>query len=307
MDGKLLWNTLYQSVLNVARHWTEPPPQRGHPDQFTTIEIGLCWLWTAHFNQPTVTSVGELHDANYRAAMRMMGYLVPERCPHQSTLLRRSQRPDFQAFLKRVNRRLLGWIGPDTDRLLLDSTPLPVGAHSHDADATWGHHGVRGYRLHTLISGNLAIVAWQVRGANVHELRVAPELVRAAGVQRRRVRHVGADQGYDSEPLQRCVRQALRARLIAPLNDRGGRRTMKRTPLRAWVHAHWAGRAVQATVRARSTIERLYSVLKDHQFSLFSLPPWVRHGPTVERWSHLKITLYHTFRLLHTGRTMAAD
>src|SRR5437763_1968332 len=101
MDGELLWNTLYQTVMKVAAQW-ETTPRRGHPDQFRIESIALCWLWSAFWNQPLMHAWRQLSDPNYRMAMRQLGYQVPSQCPHETTLRRRSQRPDFQAFLRRI-------------------------------------------------------------------------------------------------------------------------------------------------------------------------------------------------------------
>src|SRR5205823_1137159 len=117
------------------------------------------------------------------------------------------------------------------------------------------------------------------------ELAVAPMLVRQAAAEGWRARYTAADQGFDSEALHREVQTHLRCRLVAPLNDRGGGRSMRRTPLRAWLNQRWSTPLIQAIIRLRAEVERMYGVLKSWLFSLYALPPWVRRIASVRRWT----------------------
>jgi hypothetical protein len=293
MDGELLWNAMYWLIQQTARSGLTPPRGRGHPDDYQTWEIAAVWLWSAWRHQPLLTAVSELSDPLRRKALRGMGYHLPDRIPHEVTLRRRGRRPDMESFLTQVNRALIRLLHPHTDVLAMDSTPLLVPSHSHDHDATWGHHRQRGYRWHTLISSGGTILVDQVEGANVHELAVAPLLVQRAAADGVAARFVTADVGYDSEPLHGCVAHTLAARLVAPFNHRGGTGTMSATPYRAWLHRRWHCRRIRRVYRLRTNIERMYARLKGHRFGLYALPPWVRHLPTVRRWVQLKKLFYH--------------
>jgi DDE family transposase len=293
MDGELLWNTIYRVVLHVARGWPAPPARRGSPDDYLAWEIALLWLWTAFWDQPLITTTKQLTDKRIRQGLKMLGFRLPRRVPHETTIRRRSRRADYTAFIEAVNHALVAALRGRCDRLLIDSTLMPVPHVSKDRDATWGHHGQRGYRWHTLTSRDRVILQEQVEGANVHELTVAPVLIDRAAHAAIRPRFVVGDHGYDSEPLHRCVRERLHARLIAPLNDRGGKRTMQRTPHRRWLNQHWNDRPVASAYRDRPEIDRMYSEFKGHRVSLYALPPWVRHLPAVRRWVELKQVIYH--------------
>jgi hypothetical protein len=295
MDGGLLWNVLYCAVAEVATQWESPAPRPGHPDTFSVADVALVWLWAAFQDQPISTAVERLNTPRYRRAMRLLGYRLPPKVPHASTLSRRPKRPEFWMFLLAVNLWLIRHLHPRCRRVLIDSTPLLVPHVSHDPDATWGHHRQRGYRWHTLMSEDRVILCSVVEGANVHELTVAPRLIQQAAAEGWRPWCVVGDDGYDSEPLHREVHQHLRARLIAPLNDRGGRRTMRRTPLRAWLNRRWNTARIRNAHRRRPEIDRAYSVLKCRHFGLFALPPWIRSKARVERWIMLKQLLYHTY------------
>jgi hypothetical protein len=300
-----LWNKVYRVVMKTASTWSSRS-RPGHPDEYEVWEIALLWLWTALWNQPLTRTLGQLGSRKCRRGLVLLGFRLPMRVPHESTMYRRVWRSDYADFIAAVNQALIAQLYPVRWRLLVDSSPLPVPHVSHDVDATWGHHRQRGYRWHTLVSSDRVVLHHSVQPANVHELRVAPLLVKQAGEMRRRPKFVIGDDGYDSEPLHRSVRRELpRARLIAPLNDRGGQRTMRRTPLRRWLNAHWDDPAVARAYRVRPEIDRMYSVLKSHRFGLYALPPWVRHLPAVTRWVELKMVLYHAYLTLRRRRKAA--
>jgi Transposase DDE domain len=292
MDDEPLWNAVYRTVWRVAHQQTLLQPCRaGHPDRYATAQVVLVWLLAALWDWPLSHTTSRLKSWRWRGAMRRLGWRLPCGLPHRTTLLRRARRQDFAQLLEAVNRELIRKLGPDWCELVIDSSPLPVSRVSHDADAAWGHHGLRGYRLHTLLSRDGVILLDAVMPANVHELKVAPQLVRAAATRRpakRRTRYVSADDGYDSEPLHRCCRRELGAVLVAPLNDRGGKRTMRRTPLRKELHRRWNTPAIRRVRRRRTVVERRYSVAKSARFRLYALPPFVRHLPNVRRWEKLK-------------------
>jgi hypothetical protein len=295
MDGKQRWNTVYRSVRKVARNWAEQAPRCGGPDTYSVAEIALVWLWLAFHNWPRSGGVLRLKSRREYRWWRSGGWhlLSPDRVPHETTVKRRADRADCRAFLAAVDDDLLKKLKPQTQSCLLDSTPLPVGNHSHDADARWGHHRLRGYRWHTITSADRIVLASIVAPANVHELTVAPTLVEQLARRGVGVQWLPADEGYDSEPLHEVVVTQLGARLVAPLNDRGGHRTMLRTPHRARLNRDWNRPVLRRVYRQRGEIDRMYSTFKCSRYGLWALPPWIRHLPTVARWVHLKQLLYH--------------
>lgn len=297
MDDEPLWNTVYRAVRRVGRG-VRPPPRRGHPDEFATWQVLVVCLLAALRDVPLARVTRDLSNWRWRAGMRRMGFLLPAvRTPHRGTVLRRAARGDFAGLLARVDRELVTRLGPGWVELVVDSTALPVGPHSGDRDASWGHHRVHGYRLHTLVTLEGVVVASAVHPARVHDQAAAKGLIAAAAREsrrrRRRVRYVGGDVGYDGEPLHRCARDELGAVLVAPFNDRGGRRAMRRTPLRRALRDRWDARAVRRVRRHRTRVERVYSVAKSGRFRLYALPPFVRHLSAVRRWTDLKRLLYH--------------
>ena len=304
MDGVLLWNGLYRAVRKIDAIWTPGSPGRGHPDDYSLGEIVGCWLWAAFQHKPLSVMTRALGDERYLRAQRFMGFRLPPRCPHATTLRRRSLRQDFLLFLLVLSRWLTHLLAPRTGTMLIDSTPQPVPFTSRDTDATWGHHALRGYRLHTLASADRVILEWSVHGAHEHELAVAPLRLRLAGAWGWRADHLSGDVGYDSETMHLDAHRHLGATMVAPFNDRGGRRTMTNTPRRRALRRRWTTHAVRCVRRRRSEIERLYSVLKSSLFGLSALPPWVRGLASVERWLHLKILLYHAHLLIERRKPL---
>lgn len=292
MDGELLsWKRVYQVVRRVGRG-RKPMVRRGAPDRYTTEDVALWLLWAAWRNQP----VSRVLISGLSLRMhRLVGFPLPATVPTPSTLCRRRKRPDFQAFMQSVLRRLRTRLRPKTKHCLIDSTPLPVGRLSHDPDARLGFNRLRGYRWHTLVSADQIVLAEEVAPANVAELTIARTLVGRARQHGLSVRWLVGDAGYDSEPLHRLVAEQLgRARLIAKVNDRGYELRFTKTPLRARMHREWQRPIIQRTLHERGEIERLYSVLKSSQFGLYGLPPWVRRTQRVAEWLQLKTVIYHS-------------
>lgn len=295
MDGELLWKEVYRFVRKTARRFCESQVRRGRPDIYSIDDVALCWLWAAFRNRSLSAVMSQLKSPRQRRLFRLLGFTLPSQVPHETTLRRRAQRPDFSRFFRTVQRFLKGRLCPKTRYCLIDSTPLPVGRLSGDPDASWGFHQLRGYRWHTITSADRVILAGCVTSARDHELAAAPALVHEVKQQGYRAAWLVADKGYDSEALHRYVQDAWRGRLLAPANARGGKHSFKRTPLRRWVHERRNKAVVRNLFKHRTEIERTYSLLKSSLFGLWSLPPWVRRLTNVQRWIELKTILYHCY------------
>lgn len=304
MDGELLWNRVYRVVRKVAASFSATP-HRGHPDVYGIEVVAICWLWAAFRNRPLVHAVNELRSPRQRRLLELCGFMLPAHIPHETTIRRRAKRPDFTVFLQAVDRRLRRRLEPRHHRCLIDSTPLPLRLTSHDPDATWGGGKVYGYRWHTLTSSDRVVLAAELAPANVHELTIAPRLVKSAAAQGIRARWLIGDRGFDSESLHGVVRHEFRGRLIAPFNRRRGAKEAPRTPHRVWLAARWKRPDVRGGRRLRGEIDRMYSVFKSGEFGLYSLPPWVRHCHNVARWVELKRILYHANLTLQRRKRVA--
>src|SRR5262245_5578643 len=232
MEGKL-WNKVYRIVRQMAAS-IEPTARRGRPDNYSVDVIALCWLWAAFHNLPLVQAVEQLSTPQLRRRLKTLGFRLPASVPHETTVRRRAKRADFPTFLGLIDQQLISQLRPQRTCCVIDSTPLPVGRMSHDRQAALGVYRSYGYRWHALISKDGVVLGSEVHPGNVHDAPVARELVHQAR-DKSPIRWLVADAAYDSESLHRLVRQELRGRLVAPLNDRGKRRRCRRTPHRAWL------------------------------------------------------------------------
>jgi hypothetical protein len=294
MERELVWRQVYRAIKTISKVFPSNHPGSGHPDMHPTWIVVTCWLWACLWRCPMATAMRTLTSAKKRRLYRQLGYPLPEVIPENSTVCRRMQRPDFGLMLTEVRHHLadllLGQRSCET--LLADSSPLDIPTISHDADACFGHHGHFGYRLHTLMTQDRIILEEEAAPTNVQELAVFPRLVEKASAKGIRCKYLAADIGYDSENAHRKTRECLGGMLLAPLNDRGGKRAFVRTPLRKEMWKLWRTPAVRAARRKRPRIEHAYSVLKG-PLAMDSLPRHIRGLHRVRCFLIGETILYH--------------
>jgi transposase len=176
----------------------------------------------------------------------------------------------------------------------MDATILLTGPYSHDSHSTWTCHGgkwLRGYALHVILDVARGLRAWALHPANIQEMKVARELVQQAAVTDvREIKTIAADSGYDSEPLHEMVADKLGARLLAPLNRRGGKCPVRQPHRRASAEALETIPG-KAAFRQRNELERWRGRLKCYG-QLAVLPPFIRHPDRVMMWVMLKLILF---------------
>jgi hypothetical protein len=306
MERELVWAQVYRAVMTVSKQFPLSHAGPGHPDVHPTWVVAVCWLWACLWRQPLSTAVRALRSSKKRRLLGHMGFRLPAVIPEGSTVCRRMKRPDFDRTLAAIHRALIGRLLTPTSSLTLlgDSSPLDIPTISHDADARYGHHGHFGYRFHTLMTQDKIVLEALTCASNAQELAVMPQLIKQAADRGIRCRHLAADVGYDSEALHRLTRQALGGMLVAPPNDRGGTRTMLRTPLRKAMWEQWHSPEIRQARRQRGEIEHAYSILKG-PFAIDSLPRHIRSLPRVQRYVWAETILYHGY-LLERRTTCAA-
>lgn len=293
MEGELSWNIIHDAIDFVAERWPEPPARRGHPDTWPLSVIVEVWCYAAFYDLPLTHAVAELNGRIEGKCRRIKGLRFPGPIPHATTLARRSRRPDFAEFVRRLLRRLTRTAASKRDRevLIIDSTLLRVPHTSRDEDATFGHHRVRGYRIHAACWADGTLAGVIVRGAHEHDLRAGTDLATAVARDGVRARYVLADTAYDSERFHAHVETELGAILVAPLNSRGGTHSMRRTPRRKAMKKRLETKHFAALFRKRTVIERRFSLLKCSKVRLDRLPSWVRGQASTERWVQLKVAV----------------
>lgn len=298
MERELVWNKVYDAIRVVAEHLACGPRPQGHPDVYPTWIILVCWLWACLWRLPQVQAMTTLASRAKRRYYGYLGFRLPQVIPANCTVSRRGQRADFLQLRAAVQHYLLDRLLPTKacQTLIVDSSPLDIPTISHDQDARWGHHGHFGYRLHTLLTEDGAIVAEQVEITNVQELTVFPQLLATAAAVGITCRFVAADMGYDSEPAHRATQRLVGGMLVAPLNNRGGRRAFVRTPLRQAMWRRWHSPPLRRARRRRPRIERYHSVLKG-PLAIDSLPRHIRGLSRVRRFVLGCTLLYHGYLL----------
>lgn len=212
--------------------------------------------------------------------------------PSQSTMSRRLRSATTQQLLdKLLNTFVLmldmvkGWVK------IVDAKPLPVGGHSKDPDARWGH-GVRtyakGYKLFVICGAGPLPLTWRVAAMNEAETVVAQKMLpdlQGGG-------YVLGDKLYDSNPLYLAARQCNH-QLVAPRKRKGkglGHRSHDPDRLRAseLLQTQFG----QALFDERERIEQCFAHLTNFGGGLAPLPNWVRRLPRVQLWVQAKILTY---------------
>jgi hypothetical protein len=300
MDGKL-WSRLYRQIRRACKGLTNRP-RVGRPWTYGTDDVLVVLAFAAVTDLPVCRARKTLLSPPV-IWWRERHWGWPGAVPSDATLSRRGRRSECRWLLRRVLRRLRRLLGLcPTSHVALDATLLLIGAYGRDPESGWTCHGgqwFHGYALHAICDLNGCLWAWHVTSANVQEMKVARRLVRQVAAQRAKVTMVLADRGDDSEPLHQLVRRRLGARLLAPLNRRGGRSEnwRDRQPGRA------AAEALLRTLRGkrwhdqRGVIERWNSWFKG--FSRVSmLPHHVRRLRRVRRWIDLKLAAFFVHQSL---------
>jgi hypothetical protein len=211
----------------------------------------------------------------------------PPVLPDQSTMSRRTRRPDFMDFLRRVGRRLNGRTRPGLVKVV-DGKPLELPNHTTDRDATWSRGVSRtavGYKLHAVFSGNPMPEAFAITTLNVCEKRMAARMIgRVEGFG-----YLLGDTHYDASWLFDFC-HANDHQLVCPRAKPGTgeghhyvsdhrRRAIEMLEIPEPVNRF--GRDLYAR---RTDVERDFSQLTCFGAGLGPLPAWVRRIWRVRHW-----------------------
>jgi hypothetical protein len=249
---------------------------------FTDADIVLVQLWACYHDKPTSWSCRRSSWPVYRRRA----------LPSPSTMSRRLRTARVAALLEAA-RVALEDAPPGGLVHAIDGKVLTVANHSRDRDAAFGgpRGRRRGYALHSVCTTGGLRRAWAVHPLNVDERVVAPELLRAAGVQG----YVLGDSNYHGDAL--CELAAgLGQQLVAPRKHRGmgvsRRRPCGPARRRCMDLTEFApGAFADALLAQRRTIETMHANLTGWGGGLIGLPAWVRGLPRVRRWVGAKLLL----------------
>lgn len=281
------WAEISAAVSAVAGAW-EPHPK----DQHSTALIARVYLWACLFDRPISWAC---HACNWKSTTK------PNVLPDQSTMSRRTRRPDFMAFLKRIGGRLNGKPTPSPLGAqgslvkVVDGKPLELPNHTKDRDAEWGR-GVgrtsKGYKLHAVFSGNPMPDAFAVTPLNRCEKRMAARMVGSLPG----VGYLLGDAHYDASWLFDYCHSHGR-QLVCPRAKPGkglGHHYVsphrKRAIAMLEVPEHVSDFGHRLYDR-RTDIERDFSGLSCFGGGLTTLPPWVRRIWRVRHWVTSKLLI----------------
>ena len=243
--------------------------------EFTDADIVLTFLWAT------------LHRRSVFWACRSDAWPIFVRHvarPSPTRVSRRLRDESAAALLEAVLQRVLhsGHHTPLVD--IADGKAITVASHSRDRDATFGHFGMRGYKLHAVCDISGRIRARRLTPLHCYEPTIAGRLVRDLKPSG----YLLADANYDHTELHgRCA--ATGAQLVAPRSNarrgRGTRRTgvppsRRRAIDMIELDPTGFGRKL---FNLRRTIERVFGRLET-RFGINRPPAWIRTLPRVRRW-----------------------
>lgn len=269
-----LWPSLYRLVREVAKDFHQKNVS------YQPWVLVAVLLWAA------------LHDRTIEWACQPRHWstttLKPARLPSPSTLSRRLYSVGVGLFLRALEQRLRDRGEPQLVALL-DGKPLPVSRVSKDPDAKVGRGAggmAKGYKLHTIWAGRPMPEAWDVTPLNVHETKVASQLLG-------QLEHGGyllADGNYDSGPLADAA-QRRGYQLVTPLPDNAGQGHRPQSAARLRNRDLLAGDFGKELYQQREAIERAFGNACSFAGGLGPLPAWVRRLHRVRTWVWAKLLI----------------
>jgi hypothetical protein len=275
-----LWSETSAAISAVGAGWT-----RHARDEYSTALIVRVYHWACLHDRPIRWAC---EAANWTPSVR------PGRLPDQSTMSRRTRRPDFWQFLRRVGERLNGKTEPALLKVV-DGKPLELPNHTTDPDATWSRGVSRtsvGYKLHAVFSGNPMPDAFAITTLAVCEKRMAARVVKRVGG----LGYLLGDAHYDASWLfDDC--HAHHHQLVCPRAKPGtgeGHHYVSPHRRRAIAMLE-VPRCVSSfghdLYDRRTDIERDFSQLACFGPGLGPLPTWVRRIWRVRHWVMNKLLI----------------
>jgi hypothetical protein len=282
------WAELTAAIRAVARTW-KGDARCQHP----LHRIVSVYCWAALHDRSICWAT---QDSNWPTSLR------PHPLPDQSTVSRRTRRPDFQRFLQAVGEQLASEAQPQKvlSLLCLDGKPLPVAAHSTDTHASFGRGAgqkARGYKLHAIWGCGPMPLQWLVAPLNVCEKPMARRLLRRLA-KRGQISggYLLADGYFDWSELFDEAAQA-NLPLLCPRQYPG-------TALGHHYQSPHRKRSIQmlespcalnefgpVLYAQRKQIERQFGNLSSFGGGLTCLPGWVRRIWRVRNWVHAKLLI----------------
>jgi len=302
-----LWSEMNRAIAAVA---ADVPRHRR--DRYCTADIVRVYHWACLNDRPVAWACDR---RNWR------GWVPgrPTTLPDQSTMSRRTRRPDFFRFLERLARRMNandgdggGGGGDGLMVRVVDGKALELPNHTTDPDATWSRGVSRtsvGYKIHAISAGKPMPDALAITTLNVCEKRMAARLI--ARVPPGTFGYLLGDGHFDASWLfDRCAGHDHQ--LVCPRAKPGTgeghhhvsthrRRSIAMLEVPASVNPF--GRDLYAR---RTAIEREFSQLVCFGAGLGHLPTWVRRIWRVRHWVMNKLLINAARIVIRRRRAKAA-
>lgn len=270
-----LWDVLYVLACRLDKSW----PRGLYRDS----DVVGVYLWAV------------IHDRPTHWATKLKNWFK-DRCkcinvPSQPTMSRRLNSDGVVNLLDAMTEAFVAISTMSTTWVkTIDAKPLPVGGHSKDHEARWGH-GVggpaKGYKLFAIWGNGPMPLAWRVTPMNESETKMAQRMfpdIQGGG-------YALGDKLYDSNPLYAIARQ-YNHKLVAPRKRPGtglGHRLHDPDRIRAMnLLQSQFGKSLMAE---RKDIEQQFAHLTNFGGGLAPLPNWVRRIKRVRKWVQAKLLI----------------
>jgi hypothetical protein len=270
-----LWKVLYVLACQLDKSW----PRGLYKD----CEIVGVFLWAVIHDRPTCWATDLKNwPTHWNTYMHV---------PSQSTMSRRLNSIGIGRLLDAMSEQYVlisnmatGWVK------IVDAKPLPIGGHSKDPEAKWGHSvrgPAKGYKIFVIWGNGPMPLTWRLTPMNESETKVTQRMLpdlQGGG-------YLLGDSIYDSNPLYALARQ-YNHQLVAPRKRPGtglGHRIHDPDRLRAMNLLQTRfGKAVMAE---REHIEQQLAHLTNFGGGLAPLPNWVRRIKRVRKWVQAKFLI----------------
>jgi hypothetical protein len=270
-----LWKKLYELA-----HWLDKSRPHGF---YRDYEVVGVYLWAVIHDRPTCWAT-DLR--NWPESLKVQIVV-----PSQATMSRRLRSVSVRQLLDAMaaynaakSAQATSWVK------IVDAKPLPIGGHSKDPEARWGHSvrgPAKGYKLFAVWGQGPMPLTWRVTPMNESEIkmtqRMLPDL-QGGG-------YLLGDSQYDSNPLYALARQ-YHHQLVAP----------RKLPTTGLGHRHQTSdrlrsinllqtRFGKALMMEREHIEQQFAHLTNFGGGLSPLPNWVRRIKRVRQWVQAKLLI----------------
>jgi hypothetical protein len=272
------------------------PHGRRPRQQFSDAVVVMVFPYATYSDRAVSWACRAAHWPDERLRHATVGFGP---LPSRSTMSTRLRTVGVLQLLDRVRAALAERLGRGEVVKAIDAKPLRVGRYTKDRDAKRGRAGpgemARGYKLHAVTAAD-AFACWTVLPMNANDQVAAAVLLPRLGEQAP-WGYVGADNGYDANPVYRAAAAANHQLIAPPRRGNAHVRDVRRnTPQRIRSldicanplgHCGLGESFGLGLLRRRKQVERNFGHLV--MDGLHAPPAWVRTPHRVAAWVAAKL------------------